>query len=271
MLPLLLALADICHRSPVTLSEAYFKLCRMPNANRSHLMLAFLPQEQEMSKLASRVFEESPNQRLAVLHPLLITQVNSDKLDDDLQNSASRKLYQRTMLAWLAVLSENRRLGAQVDWFLPHAILVREVSGDIMAVSEQTDEARPDLEALKAVSDRVAIYMSSQIIESSPETWQSAALKAWKDGGQPDSSPARLLSELFSRVTHSPNGSYASRVLSASLTMLLHQSGASLPEREGWLDLAKTWQKKGQCTLFPVRLVHLLIPLVRPPLVFGHY
>lgn len=232
--------------SPVTLSEAYFKLCRMPNANRSHLMLAFLPQEQEMSKLASGVFEESPDQRLAVLDPLLLTRVNSDKSDDDVQNSASRKLYQRTMLAWLAVLSENRRLGSQVDWFLPHAILVREVSRDVLACSEQTDAARPDLEALQAVADRVAIYMSSQIIESSSETWQSVAVKAWKEGGRPDSSPARLLSELFDRVTHSPSGSYASRVLSASLNMLLHQSGASLPEREGWVDLAKTWQKKGQ-------------------------
>lgn len=173
---------------------------------------------------------------------------------------ASEKMdtYCRAMLAWLAVLSENRRLGSHADWLLPHVILVREMSSDDIMLADPADPYHPgrqDLLALRAVSERVAIHLCSQMTAAAPETWQADAVKALKDSSTGQDAPTKQLAVLLKQITASNELSYASRVFTSCLAMLLHQSGATQSDREEWLGLARTWQSKSESNHFAADFV----------------
>lgn len=259
--------ADIgSHSSPVLLSETFFKLCELSSAIRSDLIVAYLPQESEMARLAEPLLSKRPDLRLAVFDPLLLVH-GSDGETEDPVDDPTIQLYRRSVLAWFSVLSENRRFSSQIDWIIPHSILVREFSGDALSTRPQDDASKPDLQALNAVSDRVAVHLCSQSMNQVEEAWQLGTISALKTLQSVESNvspPQRILASLLRHVMSSNDETYASRTFTASLAMLLHQTGASLKDKEAWLELAKHWQNKGELLALTRDTVYLTKSIMSP-------
>lgn len=235
--------------SPVVLSDVFFKLCELPSAVRYDLILAFLPQDLEMDRLAAPVHSTRPDDRIAVFDPLLLPHNDEKNNQQNAFANPSARLYRRAIIAWLSVLSENRRFSSHTQWILAHSILVREITSDIISTEPQNEAGRPDLQALNAVSDRVAVHLCSQSMSDIADEWQMAAiarLKRPQDAHGNLTLPERTLVTLCQKVLDSDAETYASRTLTACLAMFLHQSGPSLKEKEAWLDLAKHWQGEGK-------------------------
>jgi hypothetical protein len=235
--------------SPLDLSEALFRLCSLPEAARQNLLSAFLPQEDDMERMAQKVYKRNIDPRMSVLD-ITVSGASVASTDSNFEPT-SDAVYHRAVLAWLSVLSEDRRMGSQVDWFLTHSILVTETAKDSLAVSTYSDERRADMIALQSLASRVSTHLSSQIVNRQSDTWQTEAVKGLRDITQRQEAPVSLLASLLNKIMDSSGETYASRVFSKLLAMLIHQSESTLQDKEAWLDLAKYWQKPGMHFIFP--------------------
>lgn len=212
--------------------------------------MAFLPQEFEMAQLAAPVYSSWPDDRITVFDPVLLAHGEVETRQEETPANAFAESYRRSVIAWLSVLSENRRFSSQTHWILPHSVLVRDITGDILATQPRDDPSRSDTQALNAVSDRVAVHLCSQGMLEAADDWQMTAIATLRlpqqNASKELATHERILLQLVNQITHGSSETYASRTFTACLSMFLHQSGANLQEKESWLELAKHWQGEGE-------------------------
>lgn len=168
--------------------------------------------------------------------------------------------YLRETLAWMSVLADQRSLVVENSWFIRHAILVNEVTQDLLNLNiEVSLWEMEEVRSASAIAERLASYVASRMASSLPNDWHNSTVQTLRTNGEANDAAAGVLKAAMQQASEQTETGYLHRVLSKVLRLLLRYSDASQADAERWLAFAQTLEKKSELRTFKGPKVRRLI------------